>query len=94
MIDWSDVKYLSIVPIIHSIPEPILYIITGNMLGDGSLSLSKTSKGGAKYSMIIDVYSLNYLNYLHQTIYSQITNTQIYVYPNVLLPQHEGKEIT
>jgi formate hydrogenlyase subunit 3/multisubunit Na+/H+ antiporter MnhD subunit len=39
--DWSDVKCLSLVSIIHSIPKFTLNIITGNMLGDGSLSLSK-----------------------------------------------------
>ena len=92
--DWSEVKHLSLVPIIHSIPELTLNTITGNMLGDGSLSLSKSNKGKAKYSMTMDVYSLNYLNHLDQTIYSQITDTKIYAYPNNLLLQHRGKEIT
>ena len=92
--DWSDIKYLSLVPIIHSIPELTLNTITGNMLGDGSLSLSKLNKGKAKYSMTMDIYSLNYLNHLDPTIYSQITDTKIYAYPNNLLPQHRGKEIT
>jgi hypothetical protein len=64
------------------------------MLGDGSLSVSKSNKGKAKYSMTMDVYSLNYLNHLNQTIYSQITDTKIYPYPNSSLPQHKGKEIT
>jgi len=44
--------------------------------------------------MTMDVYSLNYLNHLNDNIYSQITNTKIYAYPNVLLPPHKGKEIT
>jgi hypothetical protein len=64
------------------------------MLGDGSLSLSKSKKGKAKYSMTMDVYSLNYLNHLDQTIYSQITDTKIYAYPNNLLPHHRGKKLT
>ena len=64
------------------------------MLGDGSISLSKTNKGKGKYSMTMDVYSLNYLIQLNENIYSQITNTKIHAYPNVLLPQHKGKEIT
>jgi len=63
------------------------------MLGDKSLSLSKFDKGEGKYSMTMDVYSLNYLNYLNQTIYSQFTDTKIYAYPNTLLYQHKGKEI-
>ena len=89
-----DVKYLSILPIIHSTPTPLLKIITGNMLGDGSISLSKINKGNGKYSMTMDAYSLNYLQHLNDNIYSQITDTKIYAYPNILLPQHEGKEIT
>lgn len=94
MTDWSDGKLFSVVPLIHSIPESTLNTITGNMLGDGSLSLSRSKKGKAKYSMTMDVYSLNYLNNLDQTIYSQITDTKIYAYPNNSLSQHRGKEIT
>ena len=44
--------------------------------------------------MTMDTYSLNYLQHLHQDIYNQIVDTKIYAYPNILLPQHEGKEIT
>ena len=37
-----DIIYLNILcPIISSIPSTTLYTITGNMLGDGSISLSK-----------------------------------------------------
>ena len=85
---------VSIIPIIKSIPSSTLYAITGNMLGDGSISLSKTNKGKGKYSMTMDVYSLNYLHYLNDNIYSQFTNTKIYAYPNILLPKHKGKKVT
>ena len=44
--------------------------------------------------MTMDVYSLNYLHYLNDNIYSQFTNTKFYAYPNNLLPQHKGKEVT
>jgi hypothetical protein len=64
------------------------------MLGDGSVSLSRSNKGKAKYSMTMDAYSLNYLKHLDPTIKNQIINIKIYVYPNNLLPQHRGKEIT
>jgi hypothetical protein len=64
------------------------------MLGDGNLSLSKSNTGKAKYSMTMDIYSLNYLNHLDQTIYSNFTDTKFYVYPNNLLTQQRGKEIT
>ena len=46
--------------------------------------------------MTMDVYSLNYLHYLNDNIYSQFTNTKFYAYPNILLlrTQHKGKEVT
>ena len=89
-----ELNYLSVLPIINSIPNLTLHAITGNMLGDGSISLSRPNKGEGKYSMIMDVYSLNYLNYLNENIYSQFTNTKIYAYPNILLSQHIGKKVT
>src|SRR6266545_1662038 len=57
-----DINYLSVFPIINSIPKSLLYAITGNMLGDGSISLSRPLKGLGKFSMTMDVYSLNYLH--------------------------------
>ena len=84
----------SILPIILSIPTSTLYSFTGNMLGDGSISLSKKNKGEGRYSITMDVYTLNYLHHLNDKIYSQFTKTKFYAYPNILLPQHRGKEIT
>jgi len=89
-----DINYLSILPIIHSIPTSTLHAITGNMLGDGSISLSKYNKGQGKFAMTMDVYSLNYLQHLSQNIYSQFTDTKFYPYPNILLPHHKDKKIT
>lgn len=34
-------SYLSVLPILNSIPKSSLQPITGNMLGDGSISISK-----------------------------------------------------
>ena len=44
--------------------------------------------------MTMDVYSLNFLHHLNENINSQFTNKKFYPYPNILLPQHKGKEIT
>jgi hypothetical protein len=63
-----SIKYLSVLPIIHSVLKSTLYIITENMLGDGSFSLSNFDRGKGKYSMSMDVYSLNYLNSLNKII--------------------------
>jgi hypothetical protein len=38
------------------------------MLGDDFISLSKNNKGQGKFSMTMDVYSLNYLHHLNQNI--------------------------
>ena len=83
-----DIKYLSIFPVISYILTSTLHTITGNILGESSLNLSKGNKDEGKYSMTMDVYSLNYLHHLNDNIYSQFSNTKIYVYPNVLLSKH------
>jgi hypothetical protein len=66
------------------------------MLGNGSISLSKRNnfRGEGYYFMAMDVYSLNFLQYLNENIYSQFTNTNLYAYPRSLLPQHKGIEVT
>ena len=74
----NDINYLSILPLINSISNTTLHAITGNMLGDGSISLSKINKGEGKYSMTMDVYSLNFLHYLNENINSKFTNTKNY----------------
>ena len=67
--DLDHMKYLSVLPIIQSTPVPLLHTITGNMLGDGSLSLSKLNRGNGKYSMTVDVYFLNYLHHLDKKMF-------------------------
>src|SRR5229473_1382508 len=89
-----DFKYSSLLPIFSTISTTTLHTITGNMLGDGSISLSKVNKGEGKYAMTMKVNSLNYFPHLNEDIYSQFTNTKFYSYPNNSLPQHKGKEIT
>ena len=85
-------------PILKSLPEKTLQIITGNLLGDGSLLLSKNRAGKyageARYSMTLDSYSLNYMNHLYEEIYGQYCTSGIKSYPNINLPQHIGKSIT
>lgn len=90
-LDYSYINHLSVLPILNSIPKNSLHAITGNMLGDGSLSLSRPDKGKGKFSMTMDIYSLNYL---HHSIYNQFTETKIYPYPNILLPHHKGKKVS
>jgi len=50
-----------LLPIFSIISTSTLNSITGNMLGDGSINLSKVNKGGGKYAMTLKVNSLNYL---------------------------------
>ena len=64
------------------------------MLGDGSISLFKKTKGNGTYAMTMDVYSLNYLIHLYENIYSKYTETKIYPDLDVLLPLHKDKEVT
>lgn len=50
-------------PIFSIISTSTLHTITGNMLGDGSISLSKVNKGEGKYAITMKVNSLNYLQH-------------------------------
>jgi hypothetical protein len=84
---------LSILPIINSIPKTTLQTITGNMLGGGSISRKNINSAG-KYVMTLNAYSIDYLQFLNENIYSKITNIKIYAYPNVILPQHKGKKVS
>lgn len=59
-------------PIFSIISTSTLHTITGYMLGDGSISLSKVNKG--KYAMTMKVNSLNYLQHFNEDNYSQFTN--------------------
>lgn len=90
-----NIQQLYLLPIFKTIPKSTLHIITGNMLGDGSIRINKNNNliGEAKYTMTMDVYSLNYLNHLFEKIYGQYSSTGIKGYPNIMLPQHKGKEI-
>ena len=47
-----DINCLSVFPIINSIPKSTLHAITGNMLGDGSISLSRPLKGSEGVSFL------------------------------------------
>jgi hypothetical protein len=85
--------YESILPLLLTIiPKEKLNIITGNMLGDGSISYKKVFengkiKGNAKYGMTMVTYSLNYLNHLYERVYKEFCSTGIRAYPNILLPK-------
>jgi hypothetical protein len=99
--DILDVNiYQSILPpLLTTIPKDTLHIITGNMLGDGSIQYKKVLSNGkvignAKYGMTIDTYSLNYLNHLYETVYKSFSSSGLHPYPNILLPQHSNKAIT
>ena len=93
-LDYNINIYYSILPpILTTISKEILNIITGNMLGDGSIQYNKVLKNGqvnAKYGMTMDIYSLNYLKYLYDTVYGQFSLSGIHPYPNIML----GKTIT
>jgi hypothetical protein len=70
------------------------------MLGVGAIQYKKKFlKNGkvisnTKFSMTIYTYSLNYLNHLYKTVYSQFSLYGLRPYPNANLPQHLGKTIT
>ena len=73
-----DLKYSSLLPIFSTVSTSTLHSITGNMLGDEFISLSKINKGEGKYYMTMKVNYLNYLDHINEDIYSQFTNKNFY----------------
>jgi hypothetical protein len=87
--------------ILSNTPKEILEIITGNLLGDGSLRKPApninsliVSKANASYSMTLSVKGYNYLVYLYNKVYAQFSSSKIHPYPNISLAQHKDKIIT
>lgn len=74
------------------------------MLGDGSISHRNRSRdkkrgkigpstGNCRFAMTMDVYSINYLLSLFNEIFYQFSTSSLAPFPNINLPQHEGKSI-
>jgi hypothetical protein len=54
----------------------------------------KKPSGNARYSITLDTYSLSYLTFLFNEVYSLFSSLAgIFPYPNVNLPQHRGKPV-
>lgn len=87
-----------VTPILLTVSKQTLGGITGCMLGDGSIRSSSSTKkgtirGNARYGITIKKSSICYMEHLRNTIFSSFKPSQLYAYPNVLLSQHNGKEV-
>lgn len=51
-------------------------------------------RGNAHYQMTMMASKKEYLEILHQNVYSKFSAGRLRPYPNPLLPQHIGKEVT
>ena len=80
-----------------------LEIISANILADGYLGFSNIKRirenngivnGNAQYKMTMSRASKDYLEWLYINVYKIFCGTGLYPYPNPLLPQHVGKDIT
>jgi hypothetical protein len=88
-------------PILLALPRHTLELFTGNMLGDGSVRYPNfsrdrkiTSNSNARYSMSMAVAGFEYMKSLYDQTYGEFCSAYLRPYPNVLLPQHAGKEVT
>jgi hypothetical protein len=94
----NNIQNLILPAIISDLPKETLHIITGNMLGDGSITRKLSNKGkiigNAKFGMTLDVYSLNYITHLYKKVYEQFSSSGLYPYPNVKLEKHLGKTVS
>lgn len=81
-----------------ALPKHVKEIMTGNMLGDGSIGYAtgRNDKLGtyARYSMTMISSSLPYIQLLFDVVYGQYCGTGLLPYPNIDLIQHQGKAVT
>lgn len=100
MLDNSVTTQVTNVPIVlSSLSRKSLETMTGNMLGDGSVSYPNFARNGkasgnARFAMTMSVKAHDYLLSLANGVYSQFSDYVLKPYPNVSLPQHTGKVIT
>lgn len=90
---------VSLPVVLLAIPKEVLYSITGNLLGDGSIRPGSRTKNGvirgnAKYQMTMKASSKDYLNYLRKNVYFNFKVSNLRPYPNLQLAHHAGKVAT
>jgi len=92
--------YMSSVPtVLLGLPRATLETMTGNMLGDGSVGYPNFARdgkasGNARYAITMSAKAYNYLLSLANGVYSKFSTYVLKPYPNLYLPQHEGKTVT
>lgn len=85
--------------ILLTVPKDVLYSITGNLLGDGSIRPGSRTKNGiirgnARYQMTMKASSKDYLDSLRKNVYFNFKLSNLQPYPNLQLIQHVGKVVT
>jgi hypothetical protein len=96
--ECSDNLLMSLPPLLLALPQKSQDIITGNMLGDGSVAYSTGRNGSqatnARYSMTMKADAKPYMLSLLDQVYGPYCGSGLIAYPNINLPQHVGKEVT
>lgn len=85
--------------ILLTVPKDILYSITGNLLGDGSIRPGSRTKNGvirgnARYQMTMGPSSKEYLEFLRKNVYFYFKVSNLQPYPNINLAHHARKVVT
>lgn len=100
--EFNDYNILmsALPPAISKIPTNHLHTMTSSLLGDGSIRYPNFKRDGKKggntqYGMTMYTKAHDYMKYLFDTVFADYsTNTGLKPYPNLNLPQHEGKKVT
>jgi hypothetical protein len=99
--DVSTLAQCSAIPaIVKALPRATLETMTGNLLGDGgifypNLSHDGKASGNPRYEMTIAATVHNFINTLFNAVYAQYaTDSGLYPWSNINLPQHKGKLVT
>jgi succinate dehydrogenase hydrophobic anchor subunit len=99
-IGTMDHYQLALPPLMASIPIKELEVMTGNMLGDGSIRYPNLrrdgeARGNARYEMTMSAKAQGYMESLFNGTYAQYSTSKgLLPYPNTALPQHIGKDVT
>lgn len=95
VLDDAMMTSMSSVPtVLLSLPRATLETMTGNMLGDGSVSYPNFARNGKASGNARFAKAYHYLLSLANGVYSQFSSYVLKPYPNLSLPQHAGKVVT
>ena len=84
--------------LLQTVPDDVLHVITGNILGDGHIRPGRLMQNGevsgnARYNITMIASSREYMVFICSTTYAAYRPSVLRAWPNTQLPHHVGKEV-